>query len=63
MTARWLIGGVIVVNCLYALRMRMLTVAVALYNRPRFIVPPHLREFPGALDELKGAEVPQAGSP
>lgn len=40
----------------------LLTAAVALYNRPKFLVPPHLRKLPGAVDELKGAEVPQQES-
>ena len=35
-----------------------LTVVVALYNRPRFLVAPHLRAFPGALAEARGAELP-----
>ncbi len=35
----------------------LLTGAVALYNRPKRLVPPHLRELPGAVDEWKGVEV------
>jgi hypothetical protein len=35
----------------------LLTAAVALYNRPKFLVSPHLRELPGAVDEWKGVEV------
>ncbi len=40
----------------------LLTAAVALYNRPKFLVPPHLRELPGAVDELKGVEVAKEDS-
>ncbi len=35
----------------------LLPAAVALYNRPKLLVPPHLRELPGAVDEWKGVEV------
>ncbi len=31
----------------------LLTAAVALYNRPKLLVPPHLRKLPGAVDEWK----------
>ncbi len=37
--------------------------AVALLDRPKVVVAPHLRRFPGLLAELKGAGVPGAGRP
>jgi hypothetical protein len=37
----------------------LLTAMVALRNRPKLLVAPHLRQFPGILDELRGAQVPQ----
>ena len=35
----------------------LLTGAVALYNRPRLLVPPLLRALPGAVDEWRGVKV------
>ncbi|MBA3429370.1 MAG: hypothetical protein H0U07_12490 [Actinobacteria bacterium] len=35
----------------------MVGAAVALYNRPRLLVAPHLRELPGAVDEWRGVAV------
>jgi len=40
----------------------LLTAAVALYNRPKLLVAPHLRKLPGAVDEWKGAEVAEEDS-
>ncbi|MGH2745491.1 MAG: hypothetical protein ACRDN8_23965 [Thermoleophilaceae bacterium] len=40
----------------------LLTAAVALYNRPKLLVAPHLRELAGAIYELKGAEVAEQDS-
>ncbi len=40
----------------------LLTAAVALYNRPKLLVLPHLRELPGAVDELKDAQVAEEDS-
>jgi hypothetical protein len=40
----------------------LLTAAVALYNRPKLLVAPHLRELPGAVDEFKGAQVAEEDS-
>ena len=40
----------------------LLTAAVALYNRPKLLVPPQLRKLPGAVDEWKGAEVAEEDS-
>lgn len=37
--------------------------AVGLFNRPRWLVAPHLRQQPGMLAELLGAPVPQTPPP
>jgi hypothetical protein len=38
-------------------------VVVALFNRPRFVVAPGLRELPGLIDEWKGAPLPSRRPP
>ena len=40
-----------------------LMLLVGLYNRPAWAVAPRFREFPGAVDEWKGAEPPPAPRP
>lgn len=37
--------------------------SIALFNRPRFLAPPHLREQPGAVAEWSGAPVEPAPPP
>jgi hypothetical protein len=34
----------------------LITMAIALFNRPKLLVAPYLRELPGAIEELKRAE-------
>ncbi len=51
-----------VIDAVLAAIALLLTAAVALYNRPKLLVPPHLRELPGAVDELKDAQVAEEDS-
>jgi hypothetical protein len=65
-----LLGGVylasgvldVVLSVFVALSL-VLTLVVALFNRPRFLVAPGLRELPGLIGERKGEPVPQRGPP
>lgn len=41
----------------------LLCATIVFFNRPRFLVPPHLRAQPGALDEWTGAHVPPVPPP
>jgi hypothetical protein len=41
----------------------VLIVTVILFNRPRWVVAPHLRAQPGAIGELLGRTVPSTAAP
>jgi hypothetical protein len=49
----------LVLSVLATLSLALLLV-VALFNRPRFLVAPGMRELPGLVDEWKGAPMPRS---
>jgi hypothetical protein len=48
-------GALDVVLSVLATLSLVLLLVVALFNRPRFLVAPGMRELPGLVDEWKGA--------
>jgi hypothetical protein len=60
----YLASGVLdIVPSAFATLSLALVVVVALFNRPRFVVAPGLRELPGLIDEWKGAPLPSRRPP